>query len=271
MPKLESFAEYWKARFHPNRSMSHQFGFAVGQNLYTPERIGFAPLIPDDRPYGAVLYGSVFGNFFRETGASFDRFQTIELQVGMVGPIAQGEYVQQKVHKAISNTIPLGWDNQIKNEPILNVNFSHQQHGVIRPSSRQDFTQHWGLALGNLATRANAGGTLRIGRNLSSFPVADIGNTSRPIATERASGEEYGFLGADARLIGRNIFLDGNTFSRSHRVSKKPFVVDLRAGYHWRRKNNYINYTFIHRSSEFRGPKGAGWHDIGSVTFGREL
>ena len=40
----------------------------------------------------------------------------------------------------------------------------------------------------------------------------------------------YLFAGFETRLVGRNIFLDGNTFRSSHSVEKNPVVTDLRLG-----------------------------------------
>jgi lipid A 3-O-deacylase len=41
----------------------------------------------------------------------------------------------------------------------------------------------------------------------------------------------YFFAGAQGRAVGRNIFLDGNTFRHSLSVPKKNFVADLQAGF----------------------------------------
>ena len=45
------------------------------------------------------------------------------------------------------------------------------------------------------------------------------------------------FLGYDARLMARNIFLDGNTWKDSHRVDKRPFVHDIALGAAYNHKN----------------------------------
>lgn len=70
----------------------------------------------------------------------------------------------------------------------------------------------------------------------------------------------YGFVGVDGRVVGRNIFLDGNTFSDSHDVDKEYLVGDLNTGAVI--QANYclglnfrcrLSYTLATRSPEFDG------------------
>jgi hypothetical protein len=64
----------------------------------------------------------------------------------------------------------------------------------------------------------------------------------------------YLFAGTQERVVGRNIFLDGNTFRDSPSVDKKVFVTDLQAGFSlfwsqsWR-----LDFSAVRRSREFDG------------------
>jgi lipid A 3-O-deacylase len=99
------------------------------------------------------------------------------------------------------------------------------------------------VTAGNIMTFGDVGGLLRIGKGLQ----ADYG----PIRVRPAlSGTDYFdaaaldgevgwyfFASAQGRAVGRNIFLDGNTFRRSLSVSKKNFVADLPAAFRWCGRN----------------------------------
>jgi hypothetical protein len=61
----------------------------------------------------------------------------------------------------------------------------------------------------------------------------------------------YLFASADGRVVGRNIFLDGNTFQDSHHVDKEPFVADLRAGLVVILKRLELTAAFNWRTPEF--------------------
>ena len=76
----------------------------------------------------------------------------------------------------------------------------------------------------------------------------------------------YGFVGVQGRAVGRNIFLDGNTFRDSPSVYKEPLVADLQTGvsvfWDWAR----LDAAVMYRTDEFEGQdKG---DTIGIVSFG---
>ncbi|QXD24362.1 lipid A deacylase LpxR family protein [Opitutia bacterium ISCC 51] len=90
--------------------------FSIGQNMYTPEDIAANELIETDRPYAAWLYLSAGFH------AKNDRIQdTFEVQLGMVGPAALGEEIQDIVHDFRGIPKANGWGNQIRNELGLNL------------------------------------------------------------------------------------------------------------------------------------------------------
>ncbi len=73
----------------------------------------------------------------------------------------------------------------------------------------------------------------------------------------------YVFTGSEARLVIRNIFLDGNTFKDSHCVDKKPLVGDIQAGVVFQYDRIRLSYTQIYRLKEFKGQKRP--HNYGSL------
>lgn len=213
-------------------------GFSVGQNMYTPEDISRSDLIEDDRPYGGWLY---FGAAFHSKNDR--RLDSMEIQVGMVGPASFAEETQTFVHRLRDIQIPQGWDNQIKNEPGLAVVYERKWRAMVmgRPGGMGfDAIPHLGATLGNVYTYANAGVELRLGWNLpvdfGTSLIRPAGDTNAPAGSGdlRLSGwNEFGvhlFGALNGRAVLRDIFLDGNTFRDSHSVDKKPFVGEAVAG-----------------------------------------
>ena len=76
----------------------------------------------------------------------------------------------------------------------------------------------------------------------------------------------YVFGGADGRGVGRNIFLDGNTFKDSQHVDKKLVVGEFKTGFAVQYKALRVTYSWITRSPEFQGQKS--WERYGSVSLG---
>ena len=67
--------------------------------------------------------------------------------------------------------------------------------------------------------------------------------------------------------MGRNIFLDGNTFRSSPSVDKEPLVADLQAGVSvFSRSGLRLDVSVVHRTQEFEHQGGAD--NFGIVSFG---
>lgn len=236
-----------------------QFGLFLGQNLYTPKNITIAAAQPLDRPWAAWLYlGGVAQN------VEGDRLQTVELDLGMVGPLALGKFVQTHWHRIVAADEPKGWHNQIRGEPGLLL--AYLEKWRYGPVTGVQAVPHFGVTVGNVMTLARAGGIVRAGYNMSGFgpdtiePGGAMLQRTRLLddGAARAKPEWYVFAGADARLVARNIFLDGNSFRNSASVDRRVFVYDVKAGLSLRLAPLRVSITHVRRSAEFATPAGSG-------------
>lgn len=236
-----------------------QFGLFLGQNLYTPKRITEARPQPFDRPWAAWLYvGGVVQN------VEDNRLQTVELDLGVVGPSALGKPVQSEWHRLVHADQPRGWDNQLHDEPgVLLAYLEKWRYG---PASGTQAVTHFGVTLGNVMTLARGGGMLRVGRNMSGFGPDTIEPGGAMLQRTRQfdrwttlnAPEWYVFAGFDARVVARNIFLDGNSFRDSASVDRRVFVYDLKGGISLRMAPLRVSLTHVHRSTEFSTALGSG-------------
>ena len=265
----------------------------VGQLIYTPADISIAAPQPNDRPWGAFLYYGV-ESLFVDADPTITR--SIGYQVGMVGPAALGEQVQNGIHHIFDSQQAEGWGNQLDNEPGIVATYLIEKR-MLRARHAFADSAIWmsaGGGLGNVATFGAAGTKMAFGRNLPlQINPSQIGPKSLPLTEQAAMSSDgsarygsclgvlsacYAFVGIDARLVAHNIFLDGNTFQGNNgNVERTPFVYDLVAGFRvafggqsfmdgW-----YLTFTQIRRSSEFSSPTGDGAvQRFGSITLGRE-
>jgi hypothetical protein len=72
------------------------------------------------------------------------------------------------------------------------------------------------------------------------------------------------FLGVDAFAIARNILLDGNTFTDSHSVDKKPFICRFSGGIGFIIHRFKITYANVYETKSFYGQKSS--QSYGSFT-----
>lgn len=246
----------------PDPALRHRVEFSLGQNMYTPADISRSDLIVDDRPYGGWTY---FAAAFHTK--SSEQMDTIELQLGMVGPVSFAKETQKAVHDLRDLDQPNGWDNQLKNEPGLAAIYERKwkiDPFVSRGTFAIDAITHLGCSLGNVATYANSGFETRLGWNLpDDFGVSLIrpaGNTGFSVRQQPGG---YLFAGVNGRAVVRDIFLDGNTFADSHSIDKKLFVADLGGGAAIYLKQCKLTWTQVLRTREFDGQPDN--HSFGSL------
>ena len=242
-----------------------RIGAAFGQSIFTPENTATSDLVTDDRPYAGWLYGaiSVHAETKRDPASSAtDTLDTVELNLGIVGPWALGRQVQNGVHDLINVGRSNGWGHQLDNEPGVMLIGERRW----RPDAWNLFgleagaIPHVGGSVGNVMTFGSAGAILRIGQNLD----VDYGpplirpSLSGLAAVEKRSGLAwYAFAGVQARGVAHDIFLDGNTFSSSHSVDKERFVGDAQLGLAFIYKGVRLAVTQIFRTREFEGQRQA--------------
>jgi hypothetical protein len=229
-----------------------RFGLALGQSLYTPRDTEAREPLPDQHPYAAWAYGE-----YSVYAQDRDSLRMIGLQAGLVGPSAQGEWVQNNVHRAINSYEVNGWDNQLEDEPAFTLMYERKERALIASEYvglELDVVPHIGVALGTLRTQASAGATLRFGDDLQrDFGPPRIrpamGGSGYFEATP--SFNWYLFVGAEGRAVARNLFLDGNTWTDSASVDKKPFVAELQYGLVLQYDRIQLAWTFVTRSRQF--------------------
>ena len=176
-----------------------------------------------------------------------------------MGPESYARDIQETVHEWVGSDDPKGWSNQLKNEPTLVVAYELKyrlwQTGFGH-WPEFDIIPHAGAALGNVYTYANAGAEIRFGYNLpldfGTGPVRPVGEATVSAADARSPSFGFHFfVGVDGRAVLQNIFLEGNTFTDSHEVDKKPFVADIMAVASLKIKNFRLSYTHVFRTKEF--------------------
>ncbi|TYO89179.1 lipid A deacylase LpxR family protein [Oceanicella actignis] len=233
--------------------------FALGQNMYTPPDITLRNPPPDQRPYAGFLYAG-----YGLSADRGDRLDSFSIEIGVVGPSALAEPVQTFVHKLINSPIPNGWDTQIRDEPGIRLIYDRKyRFGAALPlpalDLQADAAPHFNLTLGNVDSSAAAGATLRIGRDLADDygPPRVRPAVSSPGFFRATRGLSWQlFVGAEGRLVGRNIFLEGNTFGGPRGVTIRRTTADFLAGLAVQLGRVELAYTHVLRLEEYQEQDG---------------
>ena len=133
---------------------SHQAEISFGQNMYTPSDTSRSDLVTDDRPYAGWSYLGLAYHRKTKFVDHLDFLDSVEIQLGIVGPQAYAQETQDLVHDLRNIDRAEGWDHQLKNEPGLVVAF--ERKWLFYPDTTgplaADASVHSGGAVGNVAT-----------------------------------------------------------------------------------------------------------------------
>ncbi|GHU05587.1 membrane protein [Alphaproteobacteria bacterium] len=234
-----------------------KYAFELGQSIFTPTDTESRDYLPGQRPYAA--WSNVGISLMQEQG---NLLETLELQLGVVGPAALGRQAQNGWHRIIDVDRTNGWRHQIKNEPGLVLSYGRKGRfgGALGSGLAFDAIPEVGFSLGNVFTYAQGGILFRLGQNID----ADYGPIrNRPHFSGSGWFDEdrmdggfgwYLFAGANGRAVARNIALDGNSWKDSPSIGKEPFVGDIvfGASIYWS-ANVRLDLSVTHRSREYKG------------------
>jgi len=249
---------------------------SIGQNIFTPEDTERSDLIEEDRPYAGHAYlaiGFQSKNTFR--------LDTLEFDLGIVGPHSYAEDVQTQFHEWTDSPVPRGWDNQLDDELVAGIVYMHKNKLIqsgLGNGFNYDVIPHIGSGLGNLKTYVNAGAQVRFGWNLPN----DFGTfLIRPGCECNVPVDErdprffpphhrfgvHAFMAVDTIAVFHDIFLDGNTFQDSHRVDKEPFTADIMAGFSLIFSRFKVSYAYVYRTKEFENQAKANIFGTIAISF----
>ena len=259
-------------------SVTRRFGISIGQNIYTPQDTDTSAPIHNDRPYAAWLYASfaLQSTYKRVDPKTMKdvpvRLDTLALDVGLVGPAAGGEFVQNNFHRLIG--------------------VRHGQRLGQPAAQRADHRPHLRAALAHQPRRGVRGSQARVRRHTAH---RRHGRQRRHLCQRRRHGAHRqgpaGRLRPDARAAGlaglgglhrrglRLVLLPRrrrrgggpqHVPGRQHRtgtdivhVTHRPFVGEAQAGIAVLFRGVRISYTQVLRSPEFF--ERDRWDQFGSI------
>ena len=250
---------FFKAPFFYDSTKNHFVTFSVGQDIFTPEDTQALPPDTKDRPYAGWLY---MGMNWQQGDAN--NLDSLEIQVGVVGPAALGEQIQNGIHSKTGSLEAVGWDYQLANEPGLIVSYEHRWRHVTDElflGINADAIPYAGFALGNVLSYANVGTAVRFGWNIPSdfgksvtHPAQEAGVPAfdRGAHHFRNKFSFYFLAVVDAGFIARDIFLDGNTFKDSASVPERDYLIGaFTAGFGLDIYALHIVFLNTHKTKDF--------------------
>lgn len=239
--------------FHP-QSIYSSFGISLSQELYTPKD-RFSPIPPPtDHPYSGFSYIGLSA-----MNRSNNFFEMLTLDVGFVGKATLAQQIQDIIHDITGNARLAGWDTQLRNEFVANLNFnlSYSVPYIYEKSKHFfDLMPQTSLALGNARVHLQVSLATKFGYNLAQNTLPVTINSGFVRAPSHQYGFSiYGFFGAGARFVGRNMFLQGNIFAPHYAIPTSIEIQHIIGEFSWgvglEYKRFLLTYSVTHRTREF--------------------
>lgn len=244
----------------------HTF-FSVTQEINTPSDTSTPNPSLDDMPYSGALYlGWGFGGIL-DRGGRKDCLYSIEAKVGVIGPSAGGETIQNKFHALIGTPASAGWGTQVPDEPLLNVDGEFRRRFDLDAAGkgRRDLIARGVLELGTMRTEALLGAQLRWGSNLEgSWGHSYIRHSNGFDPIDGLKGSAAGkpaaywvFADSQLEVVVRNYAVDGTNFRESRGVTRSPVVLQCALGATFQLSSCSVTGFVAMRTKDFETQDGA--------------
>lgn len=247
----------WPMLPYRRESMNYH-GITIVQNMYTPTNPDTISVTDGDRPFAAYLY---IGHSKNTLSSKKKYRQYSEIVIGLMGPGSLGGLVQSQIH----NIEPVGWQNQIQNDLVLNYTAVFEK-GLINPRYF-DLNIFADAQIGTLYDNLGAGLRLRAGKLNSYFGMPAL---ARPGSAEgrNALNLQYGILaGTRLRAILYDATLQGGAFNRNNHYTIpasdiERLVLQASIGFYFAYRQIGISYEHFYISPEFKNARHHQWGHI---------
>jgi hypothetical protein len=233
-------------------------GYVLGQNIYTPDHITVAAPQPTDRPWAGWFYGGAY--LQREVDDRvFDHF---ELNLGVVGPSAVAEDIQEWIHDLFDADDPAGWDNQLPDEFGINFIYRRKWKFTLIGQNCGDLTieaiPQAGLTVGNVQRDINADIIVRAGIYLpGDFGPGRLEDVAAATGGNPHCWGVYGFARAGGKYVEHNMFIEGSNYHNNPGVAEEPWVGEIQVGVNTYYKCVEVGYAVRWVSEQFKDQNGA--------------
>jgi hypothetical protein len=253
-----------------NTKNEYYLSIGTAQHIYTPKRENqlYTSVVENDRPYAGWSY--LESSIYKTSPNSMN---SLTLQIGIVGDAAKAKEIQNYIHDLIEVEKFYGWKNQLKNELGINLTYTHKKKVFFKDiNSLESFiSPYYQLQAGNISIKAITGFMSRFGFNIPkdfghSTIETNIENGINTYGNKNYYNKNIGFsinINGAIEVVGRDIFLDGNTFKDSHSVDKKYVVGHMSYGFGLIYKK--FKLDFLERRTSKRFDNGINNHRVSSL------
>jgi len=228
------------------------FGFALTQNIYTPENKETTDLILSDRPFASYLTAHFYKvSLDRNTGKKMRS----EWQIGILGRAAGGGATQNFIHSFIPTSEEVaGWVNEVRTDVLINYNLSTESRIF-----RTKWLESWAsldFRLGSLFTDLTGGLNLQAGLFDSRFDNLWGWMNSSKFRASLVGGARLRLIAYDATVTG-GLFHQDSRFRNNYDQNKTQVLLEV--GSLLTYGKTAFKFSIFKTSPVIRGGKSHAW------------
>ncbi|MFD0792825.1 lipid A deacylase LpxR family protein [Mucilaginibacter litoreus] len=207
--------------------------FEIGQKIFNAQSGGIPSTEFLDRPFAGYLYAGSSLNLLYKNESNLK----LSAKVGIVGPAAGGEPIQNFIHDTFGFYKLTGWPYQIRNDVELNLSADYNK--LLARASWADISLASYVNLGTGFTGAGIGPLIRLGNfnqlfhSVSTQSTASTANVAPPLHNH----ELFFYYKPQANLVGYDATIQGSMFkdhpeagTREVTLDKEPFIFSNQLG-----------------------------------------
>jgi len=248
--RIELVADFIKqtptSRLLPGiKGAEHDYqGFSIVQNMYTPITPESTEINNGDRPFAAYL---TMGHFRNVVSVERGLRLNSEISFGVMGPASLGGKLQAGIH----DKDPLGWENQIENDVV--IDYSIEIEKLLFGRNGIEIFGGTKARVGTVYNSLSPGFSLRVG---SFSPI--LKNQIASLTSLSAKKLKYSFfLKTNLSFVFYDATLQGGLFSSDPYVLTSSqinhFVINASAGLSVYYRNFGLELENFYISPEFEG------------------
>ncbi len=267
---------YTNGMFFSFRYLAKNFGktkkkiyeLQVGHEIYTPFKSTVISVSEHDRPFAGYLYANI-GVIRTYEDASILK---TNLQVGVVGPNAMGQELQEFIHDIYNFIAPDGWRYQIRNMLALNFDTYYTKELDTDTSNLYDINFLSHLRIGTIFTELSSGFMGRIGLK----KLQPIDNTiafTTHLNNENTSyvreAESFFYYQTSLTYVLYDATIQGSLFNDDSPVTFSPRALrfDLELGYKITVNRWNFGYAYHFHSNKLPNLRKNRGNDYGRLFF----
>ncbi|SNS86321.1 hypothetical protein SAMN05421640_1573 [Ekhidna lutea] len=200
--------------------------YELNHRIYSPRHLFWKDSADMDRPYAGQITLAASNEYYTDRNA----YIKLKLELGWMGPALRMGDLQYEWHKAFGMQLPLGWQYEINNAPVINGYGTYAKRLV--DTNGIDLISESNIALGTSFTHARQELMVRFGDLLPIHRSTQYNGILGREDKGPDTHEFYIFLSPGIEYAAYNATIEGNWIGKEsiYTETREPWIFQMRGG-----------------------------------------